>query len=38
MASLKRLGDTAEMAVALDLMQRGYRVAFPYGKDFDYAI
>jgi hypothetical protein len=38
MARLKALGDTAEMAVALDLMRRGYKVAFPYGEDWDYDI
>jgi hypothetical protein len=38
MAPLKALGDTAEMAVALDLMRRGYKVAFPYGEDWDYDL
>ena len=38
MARLKALGDTAEMAVALDLMRRGYKVAFPYGEDWDYDL
>ena len=38
MARLKTLGDTAEMAVALDLMRRGYKVAFPYGEDWDYDL
>jgi hypothetical protein len=38
MAPLKQLGDTAELAVALDLRRRGYRVAFPYGEDCDYDL
>src|SRR4051812_9843196 len=38
MAPLKTLGDLAEMAVASDLMQRGYKVAFPYGEDWDYDL
>jgi hypothetical protein len=38
MAPLKQLGDTAELAVALDLRRRGYRVSFPYGEDCDYDL
>ena len=38
MAPLKQLGDTAELAVALDLRRRGYRVAFPFGEDCDYDL
>lgn len=38
MAALKALGDRAEMAVALDLMRRGYKVAFPFGEDWDYDL
>ena len=38
MATLKMRGDTAEMAVAFDLMRRGYKVAFPYGEDWDYDL
>jgi hypothetical protein len=37
-APLKQLGDTAELAVALDLRRRGYRVAFPFGEDCDYDL
>src|SRR4051794_5425188 len=32
------MGDTAELAVALDLRRRGYRVAFPYGEDCNYDL
>lgn len=28
----------AELAVALDLRRRGYRVSFPYGEDSDYDL
>ena len=38
MAHLKALGDTAELAVAHDLLRRGYGVAFPYGEDWDYDL
>src|SRR4051795_3359845 len=38
MAPLKQKGDTAELAVALDLRRRGYRVCFPYGEDCDYDL
>jgi hypothetical protein len=38
MAALKMLGDLAEMAVATDLLRRGYKVAFPYGEDWDYDL
>jgi hypothetical protein len=34
-ADLKRKGDLAELAVATDLVRRGYRVAFPFGEDWD---
>jgi hypothetical protein len=37
-ARLKSLGDLAEVAVAADLMARGYKVAFPYGEDWDYDL
>ncbi len=33
MAHLKQKGDLAELAVALDLLRRGFRVAFPFGED-----
>lgn len=38
MAPLKQKGDLAELAVALDLRRRGYRIAFPYGEDSDYDV
>jgi hypothetical protein len=38
MAPLKQLGDTAELAVALDLRRRGYRVSIPFGEDCDYDL
>ncbi len=38
MAALKAKGDLAELSVAADLMDRGYKVAFPYGEDWDYDL
>ncbi|MDQ3933794.1 MAG: group I intron-associated PD-(D/E)XK endonuclease [Actinomycetota bacterium] len=38
MAPLKTKGDTAEMMVAADLLKRGYKIAFPYGEDWDYDL
>jgi hypothetical protein len=38
MAPLKQKGDVAELAVALDLRTRGYRVCFPFGEDCDYDL
>ena len=38
MAPLKQKGDVAELAVALDLRRRGYRISFPYGEDCDYDL
>jgi hypothetical protein len=38
MAPLKTKGDTAELAVAADLVKRGYRVAFPFGEDSDFDL
>ena len=38
MADLKRKGDQAELIVAADLARRGYKVAFPYGEDWDYDL
>jgi hypothetical protein len=35
MADLKRKGDLAELMVAADLLRQGYRVAFPYGEDWE---
>jgi hypothetical protein len=37
-AALKTKGDLAELMVAADLMRRGYKVAFPYGEDWDYDL
>ena len=34
----KSKGDLAEMVVAADLMRRGYKIAFPYGEDWDYDL
>src|SRR4051812_45954202 len=38
MAPLKQKGDTAELAVALDIRRRGYPVCFPFGEDCDYDL
>jgi hypothetical protein len=35
MAPLKTKGDLAELKVAADLFERGYRVAIPFGEDND---
>jgi hypothetical protein len=32
----KAKGDLAELKVAADLRARGYKVAFPYGEDWEY--
>jgi hypothetical protein len=37
-AELKRKGDLAELMVATDLARRGYKVAFPFGEDWDYDL
>jgi PD-(D/E)XK endonuclease len=34
----KAKGDLAELRVAGDLRARGYKVAFPYGEDWDYDL
>jgi hypothetical protein len=34
----KAKGDLAEMAIAKDLVRRGYRLAFPYGEDCPYDL
>ncbi len=36
--NLKAKGDLAELKVATDLMSRGYKIAFPYGEDWDYDL
>jgi hypothetical protein len=38
MAPLKAKGDLAELMVAGDLLKRGYRIALPYGEDWDYDL
>ena len=38
MASLKRKGDLAELKVAVDLMDRGCQLSFPFGEDCDYDL
>ena len=38
MSELKRKGDLAELAVALDLRRRGYGVAFPFGEASAYDL
>ncbi len=38
MLNLKAKGDLAELKVAADLVSRGYKVAFPYGEDWDYDL
>jgi PD-(D/E)XK endonuclease len=34
----KSKGDLAELKVAGDLVSRGYKVALPYGEDWDYDV
>ena len=34
----KAKGDLAELKVAADLRERGYRLAFPYGEDWDFDL
>jgi hypothetical protein len=34
----KARGDLAELKVATDLRARGYKVAFPYGEDWDFDL
>lgn len=38
MATTKTKGDLAELMVAADLRRKGYKVAFPYGEDWDYEL
>ncbi|HEX6015484.1 MAG TPA: group I intron-associated PD-(D/E)XK endonuclease [Geminicoccaceae bacterium] len=38
MAPLKAKGDLAEVMIAADLIRRGYKVAIPYGEDWDYDL
>ena len=34
----KAKGDLAELKVAADLRARGYRIAIPYGEDWDFDL
>jgi hypothetical protein len=34
----KAKGDLAELMVASDLRKRGYKLAFPYGEDWDFDV
>jgi hypothetical protein len=36
--NLKAKGDLAEIRVTADLLSRGYRIAFPFGEDFDFDL
>lgn len=38
MATTKTKGDLAELKVAADLHQKGYKVAIPFGEDWDYDL
>jgi PD-(D/E)XK nuclease superfamily protein len=38
MASTKTKGDLAELMVAADLRRKGYKVAIPFGEDWDYDL
>ena len=38
MAPLKQKGDRAEIEVFHDLVRRGFRVAIPYGEDWDFDL
>jgi PD-(D/E)XK endonuclease len=38
MAPLKTKGDLAELKVTCDLVERGYRVAIPFGEDCDFDL
>jgi PD-(D/E)XK endonuclease len=38
MTSLKMKGDLAELKVATDLLERGYKIAIPYGEDWDFDL
>jgi hypothetical protein len=35
---LKARGDLAELKVAVDLLERGYKIAIPYGEDCDFDL
>jgi len=38
MAPLKLKGDRAEIEVAHDLVRRGFRIAIPYGEDWNFDL
>jgi hypothetical protein len=38
MAPLKLKGDRAELEVARDLVRRGFRIAIPYGEDWNFDL
>ena len=38
MAPLKAKGDLAEVMIAGDLIRRGYKIAIPYGEDWDFDL
>ena len=38
MAPLKAKGDLAEVMIAADLIRRGYRIATPYGEDWNFDL
>lgn len=38
MAPLTQKGDWAELEVARDLVRRGFRIAIPYGEDWDFDL
>ena len=38
MATTKTKGDLAELMVATDLVRKGYKIAIPYGEDWDYDL
>ena len=37
-APLKAKGDLAEVMIAADLIRRGYKIAIPYGEDWDFDL
>ena len=38
MLNRKAKGDLAELKVAAGLVARGYKIALPYGEDWDYDL
>lgn len=38
MATTKTKGDLAELMVAGDLLRKGYKIAIPYGEDWDFDL